>query len=345
MDALLVFLQKWLAQKIQRFGTDRGATSIEEAIDELLKDPAKAGCTVKLGDAEKALLAALKEVNRAKKPFLNLFGRQSRGIAVLGPSGAGKTVIADRLRDATSLRVDRAVHWSPRERPRSSIHLERSRTVARGKIMPVLTVPGTQIQSRDGWERLAQVFLETPPQVVLITVAGGFLATADRDLEGTFRRPNSAAVIDKLEDYLRACRKEEAQHIHEFMDFVKERRKLALGRESITDDDVMTTRVRSFITVVNKRDLWGIDPKGRLAETYRDPFSDYGRAIGRLRRAFGPGDGSTHDVLPMFTFGGGFHPHAEARGLMLTEAHAAADTLLLKALILYRYGGAAAAGA
>ncbi len=340
MDALLAFLQKWLAQKIQRFGVERGATSVEEAIAELLADPAKAGCTLTLGEAEKALLAALKEVNRAKKPFLSLFGRQDRGIAILGPSGAGKTVIADRLRDATSLRVDRAVHWSPRERPRSSIHLERSRTVARGQILPVLTVPGTQVQSRDGWERLARVFLATPPQVVVITVAGGFLATADRDLEGTFRRPNSTKVLASFEDYLRACRNEEARHIQEFMNFVRDERKKVLGRETITDDDVLTTRIRSFVTVVNKRDLWGIDAKGRLAEAYRDPFSEYGRALNRLRRNWGPGDGSTHDVLPMFTFGGGFHPYAEARGLMLTEAHAAADALLLKALILYRFGGA-----
>lgn len=342
MDPLLAFLQKWLAQKIQRYGVERGAISIEESIDQLLADPAKQGCTVKLGDAEKALLAALKEVNRAKKPFLNLFGRQDRGIAVLGPSGAGKTVIADRLRDATSLRVDRAVRWSPRERPRSSIHLEKTRTVARGKILPVLTVPGTQIQSRDGWDRLAQTFLDSPPQVVVVTVAGGFLATADRDLEGTFRRPNSSKVLANLEEYLRACRAEEARHVNEFMDFVKARRKVALGRESIGDEDVLTTRIRAFVTVVNKRDLWGIDPKGRLAETYRDPFSDYGKAINRMRRTWGPGDGSTHDVLPMFTFGGGFHPYAEARGLMLTEAHAAADTLLLKALLLYRFAGASA---
>ncbi|MFO7562997.1 MAG: hypothetical protein R6X02_10175 [Enhygromyxa sp.] len=106
-------------------------------------------------------------------------------------------------------------------------------------------------------------------------------------------------------------------------------------------DPIPHQRLRAVITVINKRDLWGAKPKTEAATLayYHDVASAYGLALQEFRDAFGASEQHSHDVLPMFAHGSGFHPDPTIAAQALTPFHSAIDALLLRTLVSYRYTG------
>ena len=256
-----------------------------------------------------------------------LHSTPKRGIALLGPSGAGKSQIALRLRGK-----------APREDLMYTADDERRKLILAGRRVPLLDTPGESRHAMDGYtDTLDALTGHNPPSVAIVVVAGGYLATAAPEFRGSYRRPGSVgqAVGSDTASYLAACRKEEADYLRLLVD--------ACQRHAATKKiDVMPRqRLRAVITVVNKRDLWGALDEGpdAIMAHYGDPASEYGEALAEFRSVFGAVDQHSHDVLPMFTHGGGFHPDPSLDARALTQFHSAVDALLLRTLVSYRYTG------
>lgn len=100
-------------------------------------------------------------------------------------------------------------------------------------------------------------------------------------------------------------------------------------------------RLRAVITVLDKRDLWGAtsSTQAEALAYYRAPDSAYGLALQEFRAVFGAPDQHSHDVLPVFSHGSGFHPNSTVAAQALTPFHSAIDALLLRTLVSYHSTG------
>jgi hypothetical protein len=273
------------------------------------------------------MVPALQEVSVLSHIRSWLRQAPKRGIILLGPSGAGKSQLDLRLRGK-----------APREDILYTADDATRRLVLQGRRVPLLDTPGAKDHARlgycDGLEAMLRV---EPPSVAIIVVAGGYLATSMPDLRATFVRPTSGGrvVASSTKEFVEHCRAEEARYLHEFVEQCRAHAKAQ------RIDPVPRQRLRAVITVLNKRDLWASSPE-LGAETlayYLDPSSPYGPALQEFRAAFGAPDQHSHDILPMFTHGGGFHPDSTVAARALTPFDSAIDALLLRTLVSYRYTG------
>jgi hypothetical protein len=250
-----------------------------------------------------------------------------RGIILLGPSGAGKSQLDLRLRGK-----------APQEDILYTADDETRRLVLQGRRVPLLDTPGAQDHARLGYGDALEAMLRVePPSVAIIAVAGGYLATSMPDLRATFVRPSSGGrtVASSTTKFIEHCCEEEAGYVREFVQQCRAHAK------TNRIEPMPRQRLRAVITVLNKRDLWGANAES-AAQTiayYQDPSSPYGAALQEFRDAFGAPDQHSHDVLPMFTHGSGFHPDSTVAARALTPFDSAIDALLLRTLVSYRYTG------
>ncbi|PRP95651.1 hypothetical protein ENSA5_37840 [Enhygromyxa salina] len=250
-----------------------------------------------------------------------------RGIILLGPSGVGKSQIDLRLRGK-----------APREDILYTAEDEARRLVLQGRRVPLLDTPGEPRHAMSGYANVLDVMVGSePPAIAVIVVAGGYLATSMPELRATFIRPNSRAkpVAHTTDEFVSKCREEEATYLRELVDHCR------AHAQTKGIEPVPQQRLRSVITVVNKRDLWGATSSEQAATLarYRDPDSAFGVALQEFRDAFGAPDQHSHDVLPLFTHANGFHPDPTIAAQALTPFHSALDALILRTLVSYRYTG------
>ena len=161
-----------------------------------------------LTDEQKVLLNALKNTssNRWQSFFVRGPLMKGRPIAVIGPSGTGKSLVAQRI-----------VGRKPTFAPDASVGVERHRWITRWQGQNVMVAPGSFIQDRSGGihKVIDSLCSDSPPLVVCNVVASGFHATATEALRGTFLRPDSkgVAVADNLDEFLKSCLQEEASYL------------------------------------------------------------------------------------------------------------------------------------
>lgn len=215
---------------------------------------------------------------------------------------------------------------------------EARRLVLQGRRVSLLDTPGEPRHALSGYANVLDILVGSePPAVAVIVACGGYLATSMPELQATFIRPNSRAtpIAESTDEFVSKCRSEEAAYLRDLTDYCRAHAR-SKGIEPAPQQ-----RLRSVITVANKRDLWGATPSNHTATLayYRDPDSEFGVALKGFRDAFGAPDQHSHDVLPLFTFGGGYHPDPSVAAQALTPFHSAIDALLLKTLISYRYTG------
>jgi hypothetical protein len=251
----------------------------------------------------------------------------TRGIILLGPSGGGKSQLELRLRGK-----------SPKEDILYTTNERARRLVLQGRRVPLVDTPGDHRHALTGFADVLDTLISAePPSVAVIVVAGGHLATSMPELRATFIRPSSRRqpVAMNTDEFLIRCREEEVTYLRDLTDYCRAHAK-AKGI-----DPMPQQRLRAVITVANKRDLWGAKPDLEAATLayYRDPSSAYGVALQEFRDVFGASEQHSHDMLPVFTHGGGFHPDPTVAAQALTPFHSAIDALLLRTLVSYRYTG------
>lgn len=325
-------LGSYLLKKAAAPGIDYTLNVVDDELRRLVEDaPPPEWEGEALSDEQKQLVAMLPSL-QGDVPLVGhlrawLHATPKRGIALLGPSGAGKSQIALRLRGK-----------APREDLMYTTDDDRRKLILAGRRVPLLDTPGESRHAMDGYaDTLDALTGHDPPSVVLIVGAAGYLATAAPEFRSTYRRPGSVgqAVGDDTPSYLAACLEEEANYLRLLVDAC---RRHATSKKI---DRMPRQRLRAVITVVNKRDLWGVNAAAvdAIVARYADPTSEYGQALGEFRDVFGAVDQHSHDVLPLFTHGGGFHPDASLHARALTHFHSAIDALLLRTLVSYRYTG------
>jgi hypothetical protein len=250
-----------------------------------------------------------------------------RGIILLGPSGAGKSQIDLRLRGK-----------APREDILYTTDDEQRRLVLQGRRVPLLDTPGAPSHAMSAYANVLDALVgREPPLIAVVVVAGGYLATSMPELRATFVRPSSRQrpVAMSAKAFVSSCRDEEAKYLEDLTDHCR------AHATTKRVDPMPQQRLRAVITVVNKQDLWGATPTAHAEALayYCDPDSAYGVALQKFRDAFGAAGQHSHDVLPVFTHGSGFHPDPTVAAQALTPFHAAIDALLLRTLVSYRYTG------
>jgi hypothetical protein len=316
---ILEFLASWLAETVLTESVKLTAGSIHQHVRDFRGNPKRYGWDKKLTERDERILDALQSTipSTWKRVFLHgpLLAKQS--IAIWGPSGTGKTLIASRLAGVL-----------PKYAPPSSTKMEHEKIVAGWRGLNILTAPGSKEQDEEGAiAKLKNSLVSaTPPKIFCFVVAGGYHATAAQSLTKTFRRPGSEGedVAEDIEGYRETCFKEE-------IDMLTEIRQHCSGK--------MKARVPVFLTVVNKRDLWGaMDHPERILARYQSRRSSYGKIVAEICKSWGLGlSPATHEVYPAYSFAGGFHPDNSIRSRALTAEDSEADAMLLRALIYYHY--------
>ena len=344
LEVILPFLSSWIANKaldrfsekaLDRFSRPEDSfRSISAKIDVLLKDPSKAGWSgPELSEDDRKLVSALGHVSQNYLDWAYAYIQPStRPIAVIGASGAGKSHIAARFIGET---------------PRSDITFDHDyevqSSIANKKWIRVFVAPGDFKHGADGITKVSEQFVDKrSPFIVCNVVANGWLATVDEAYLNTYQRPRTAKkrVAKTLKEFVHHNREEEINYLTKFFESC-EQRGLAQKQQTIP-----VTPTRVFLTIINKRDLWGKTERQteRVIRYYSSERSAYGKEMKIVRDSWGADDRNVHGrsihlVFPMFTYGGGFLPDNSARLNALTERDALADSLVLRALIHYYYSG------
>ena len=316
---ILEFLGMWLAETLLTEGVKLTAANIQQYVEEFRKDPKRFGWDNALTERDERILEALKNTTPSawKKIFLRGPLLAKKSIAIWGPSGTGKSIVASRL--AGSL---------PTYAPASSTRMEQEKIVAGWRGLNILVAPGSHEQDEEGAiAKLKAAMISTnPPQIFCFVVAGGYHATAAQSVYNTFRRPGSGGrdVAKNVEGFRKVCLAEEISMLEEIRDH-------CAGR--------MKARIPVFLTVINKRDLWSAaDQAGTILSRYQGGRGRYRRTVSEICNLWALGKApAEHDVFPSYTFAGGFHPDNQIKTRALTAADSEADAMMLRALIYYHY--------
>jgi hypothetical protein len=315
---LLEVLGKFLAETLLTEGVKLTAASVQQHVADFRKDPKRYGWNETLTEREERILEALKNTipSAWKKIFLRGPLLAKEPIAIWGPSGTGKSIVASRL--AGSL---------PTYAPPSSTRLEQEKIVAGWRGLNILVAPGSHEQDEEGAiaKLKAAMISRKPPKIFCFVVAGGYHATAAQSLYNTFRRPDSGGddVADDVKGFLERCLAEEVNMLEEIRDHCS-------GR--------MKARIPVFLTIINKRDLWGAADRAAVLKRYQNTRTQYGKIVSEICKLWGLGNAAaTHETFSAYTFAGGFHPDNQIKTRALTAADSEADAMLLRALVYYHY--------
>lgn len=207
-----------------------------------------------------------------------------------------------------------------------SSELEHDSFIAGLRRSYIVIAPGSFLHGTSGLADLYELMKSrTPPKVICIVVADGFHATSSKLTTG-YIRPGSGGnpVAQDLNGFREYCRTEEISYLGNLL-------------EQFSQSN-LRARIPALITIANKRDLWSAaNQDERIPLRYQEPASEYGQIIERMRTYFGFDNPSTHDIISMYTFGGGFQPNPNINARALTLGRAEADAMVLKSLIYYRY--------
>ncbi len=327
------FLTHWLAHKFIDSSVDLLATKIDESAPSLLDQPGDSGWTGGAWSEDQRRVIEILQKTRTLQGgrWRAWLQREAkRPILLIGASGTGKSVLALRL---LGTEPSGSIVMSPRE--------ERLTLIQASRRSQLIVAPGEPKHALIGIQHVVDIITGTnPPQVVCIVVAGGYLATSSPtfmsdDGAANFRRPssNEKPVARSVDGFTAKGRAEEIDNLINLVDMCKDNARKAKRRRSVQE------QIPSFITVINKRDLWSIpdDRSDEIIKSYTNPQSRYGRTMSLLQEEWGLNNPCSHDIIPLFTFGGGFHPAPDTIAKALPPKQAVIDALLLRALIFYRY--------
>lgn len=321
---MLEFLGLWLAGSLLTEGVKLSSKTLSDAIDLFQRDHRRLGWDQELTERDQRLLEALKNTSPAYWKRYILHGPlvKDRPIAIWGPSGTGKTIIADRIAGG-----------SPKYTTQSSSTMERTKLISGWKGLNIFTAPGSGEQDKDGSTVAIknQLIGDTPPKVFCYVVSGGYHATSASYLTGTFQRPGSQgeAVSETIEGYREKCLEEELMLLQDIL-------KHCSGR--------MKTRIPVFLTIINKRDIWSAGSDSDQLISRYSGESDYTKIVKEICNCWGLGNApAVHEVYPCYSFAGGFHPDTNIQLQALTASNAEADAMVLRALIYYHYTDGAGA--
>jgi hypothetical protein len=314
-EIFLAFLAEYLGSKALDLAGQVSLHRLSEALSVLEGNPTAAGWTSQtLHPEERHLLESLRLTQNPEWYGwkAKIFTETDRPVALIGPSGTGKSKIAMRLSGS-----------DPNVQTAQSSHAEHSRVLAYSRFCPIIVAPGHSTHGVAGLAKVKEVFEgKHPPKVVCVVVCDGFHATETDIFVGTYGRPGSlgAPVANDLEGFLDHCHGEEKESLRWYLESCK-----------------VAHRIPSLITIVNKRDLWGRRQIQRVPERYTKAEGDYQKAITELANKWGFGQPSTHDLFPLYCHGGGFLPNEDLSASALTNRTAQADAAVLQALLYYRY--------
>ncbi len=315
MEAFLTFLASYVAGKALDLVGRVSQASLDDALSALEADPLQANWTSpELSVEQKRLLLAVRNIQNPR--WWGWMAKMAlvpkRSMALIGPSGTGKSRIALRL-----------ANRDPNLQLGQSRDIEDDRLLFHSRYCPILVAPGSTSHGVEGLAEIKRQFeSDEPPKVVCVVVSDGFHATESDILAGTFARPDSMddPVPSNLDEFLEYCRGEEIKSLLWYLRSCEVRH-----------------RIPSIITLVNKRDLWGLTHESMIPNRYTDLQSEYCKLISNLAENWGFGQPSTHEQFPFYCHGGGFLPKEDLAALALTPRTAMADTLIFQALLFYRY--------
>jgi adenylate kinase family enzyme len=314
----LEFLAGYIASKILSHGLSFARDVLTEELYKLRSNPRSVGWKSDgLTDEQQYLIEAIEKTLPItwRRHFIRGPLLKDRPIVIIGPSGVGKTLIASRI-----------AGQKPGTVPSMSSGAERERLISGWQGNNIMVAPGSLQQDEKGGinKVIKSIRSKKSPKVVVIVVAGGYHATEAEILRNTFLRPGEdQPVADNLDEFIEYCLKEELAYIKFFLQKTHQK---------------IRKRIPSIVTIVNKRDLWGArrDHKRRLSR-YIEDSSEYGKLIQALRSEWGLHAPSNHDIFPVYTFGGGFHPDQSIKAKALSLEAAEADAMVLRGLIFYQY--------
>ncbi len=322
-EGFLAWVGGWLANRAMEEVLGRSAAHARSAIENTIKNPTDFHWRHdEFSDAEKTLMRLL--VYSRPGMLQRLVARlssSSRGVLVIGASGSGKSNFIYRLAGK-----------KPPTGLLSSTENETKFDYYATTRIPIKAIPGNEQHQLGQWKKAADLFFQGPvPKVICSVTSYGYLATAREDLEG-FVRPHSGdePIADNTEAYTALCREEEISHIREFFKYCEYQGR-SLGKPRPRE------MVPTFISIINKRDLWGARYRtDEVIEHYQGKSKEYAKTIQEVGSTWGPANGVTHLVMPNFTIGGGFLPDPHGtQAIALTQRAAMADALLIRATLLY----------
>lgn len=322
-EAFLGWVGGWIANKAMEELLSRSVSHAREMIENTIENPKDFHWDQgDFSDAQKSLMRLLVYSRPGMlRRLLSRLNRDARGVLVVGASGSGKSNFIYRVSGKKP----------PVGLPSSTANETKFDYYETTRI-PFRAIPGDEETQLGAWQEAAdQFFLGPVPKVVCSVTAFGYLATAREDFHG-YVRPSSKneQIANNTDSYTDLCREEEIRHLEEFFQYSATRGR---GLEKTRPKDV----VSAFITIVNKRDLWGARyDASEVLEHYQDSSSKYAKVMDQVRANWGAPSGTTHLVMPNFTIGGGFLPDPiRTQTIALTQRAAIADALLIRATLLY----------
>jgi energy-coupling factor transporter ATP-binding protein EcfA2 len=329
--AFLEMLGSFLLKKAAQPLLDYSLRLVDEELERLCSSPAPEGNLEALTPSQIEFIRTLPYLQGKESMISRILSQvratPKRGIVLLGPSGAGKSQIERRLRGV-----------APEEQGFITSDTRTRGLPFQGRRIPLSDSPGSSRHAMGGYVDLLDLLTgREPPEVAILVVAGGYLASSIPEMRATFARPDSMGrlVAGTTAEFVEACRKEETDYLLQIVDRCKNHAPSKKGQP------IPQKKMRAIITVINKRDLWGVTEEDyrETVNFYTATDTAYGKALHEFRCFFGSPQQHSHDTMPFFTHGGGFHPDASTIGRALTPFHSAVDALLLRTLVAYRYAG------
>lgn len=323
----LDLLVKFVCEQILNLAKNYTKKQLIGKIQEISANPQKYGLE-SLSSEQNSLVNDLISTQYSfwQKP-LRLIPRQmlsKRPIVIIGPSGVGKSMIAQRL---SGKKPNRSYLASVK------LEYERINVASWPPGVKILTAPGAwQHDTKGISEVVKSIISENSPKILCIVTCYGYHTTGGI-YEGTYQRPDqvnteSAGV---QEEFIEKCLDEEIKYLQKFMQQIRE--KLSRNRKN-----EISKRISSILLIINKTDLWEANhERNEVLARYTSPQSEFVAVIDQLRKELGLGSPSSYKVFPHYTFGGGFHPNPSVKAQALTTSFAEASSLVLRALIYNTY--------
>ncbi len=326
--SFLTLLVNFAAKKLFNLAGDKTKRRLIEEIQKAANNPQSFGLE-SLNESQEGLIKDLittqyslwqQPLSLVPRPLLN-----ESPIVIIGPSGVGKSMIADRL-----------MGKEPNPSQLSSVRpeLRRIKVASWPPGVKLIVAPGDWEEDSHGIKKVISIIASNkPPKIICLVTCYGYHATEGFLYRGTYNRPSQDDDnnAETQEEFIEKCLQEEIIYLKRFM---KQMRKY-LENQRITE---IRKRIPKVLLIINKKDLWQSNHKeSDVIQRYTNPDSEFGRVISNFRRMVGLDYEASYQVFPNYTFWGGFHPDPSVKASAFTREQAEASALVLRALIYNMY--------